>query len=129
MQAVDTNVLVRILIDDPKEMNQVHIARRYAKRAGQLFVTQIVQVELVWVMDAAYDLNKSEVISVLKHMQDNEAFFLQNESQYAMALHHYQTKNVDFSDCLILAECHQEKCEVVTFDNKFSRLPEVHLLQ
>jgi predicted nucleic-acid-binding protein len=128
MQAVDTNVLVRILIDDTKQIEQVQIARRHAKKAKQLFVPQIVQVELIWVLDTAYELEKTEIIFILKHMQENEAFILQNEPQYAEALHHYQTSNADFSDCLILAESNEAKCEVITFDKKFSRLPNVKQL-
>ena len=50
MIAVDTNVLVRILIDDPEEIEQTQAARKLARAAGTVFVPQIVQVECVWVL-------------------------------------------------------------------------------
>lgn len=128
MQAVDTNVLVRILVNDNKQMEQVKLARHFAKKAQQVFVPQIVQVELVWVLDAAYRLDKAEIIRILQHLQTNEAFQLQNESEFSEALQLYQANNVDFSDSLILVESKRKNCDVVTFDKKFSRIPKVKCL-
>lgn len=66
MEAVDTNVLVRILIEDEQQKEQVKKARRFAKKAANLFIPQIVQVELVWVLDAAYDLEKEAIIEIFR---------------------------------------------------------------
>ena len=74
MQAVDTNVLIRILVTDDKQTEQVKLARQFAKKAKILFIPQIVQVELVWVLEAAYKLEKSEILRTLQHLQSNEAF-------------------------------------------------------
>jgi len=128
MKSVDTNVLVRILIDDDKQMEQTKLARQFAKKAQQLFISQIVQVELVWVLESAYHLDKNDIAHILQCLQTNEAFVLQNENEFSEALHLYQINNVDFSDCLIFFESQKEKCEVVTFDKKFSRLEKVSCL-
>jgi predicted nucleic-acid-binding protein len=125
MQAVDTNVLIRILITDDKQMEQVKLARQFAKKVKTLFVPQIVQVELVWVLDVAYGLDKDEIVRVLHHLQNNEAFQLQNAAEFLEALHLFQTNNVDFSDCLILVESNKVNCKVTTLDKKFSRLSNV----
>ena len=71
MLAVDTNVLIRIVVADNKQMDQVKLARQIAKKARQLFVPQIVQVELVWVLATAYHLEKIDIIHVLQHLQTN----------------------------------------------------------
>lgn len=128
MEAVDTNVLVRILIEDEQQKEQVKKARRFAKKAANLFIPQIVQVELVWVLDAAYDLEKEAIIEILEHLENNEAFHLQNPRQFELALQLYADYAADFSDCLIMVESQVMKCNVVTFDKKFSRLPQVELL-
>ena len=129
MKAVDTNVLIRILVNDKKQMAQVKLARQFAKRAKELFVPQIVQVELVWVLDRAYSLNKADIVRVLQHLEMNEAFTLQNESTFTEALSIYQLNNVDFSDCLILTESKNNNHSLITFDKKFSRLPGVEFLE
>jgi len=51
MIAVDTNLLVRILADDPDQPVQVDAARALASQSQQVFVPLIVQVETVWVLD------------------------------------------------------------------------------
>lgn len=127
MIALDTNVLLRILIDDPGQMEQVKLARRYAKKHHSLYIPQVVQVELVWVLDFSYQLPKTDILRILKHLLENSVFVLQNEDQFEAALHLFQTVNTSFSDCLILVESDQVGYEVVTFDKKFSKLPKVLL--
>lgn len=128
MQAVDTNVLVRILIDDASAVKQTEHARHFAVKAKQLFVPQIVQVEIFWVLESCYKLSKSEIISVFEHLLHNSAFVLQFEIQFEYALKLYTTHNPDFADCLILSASIHEDCHLVTFDKKLSKLHGVTLL-
>jgi predicted nucleic-acid-binding protein len=128
MIAIDTNVLVRILIDDDSQMHQVKLARQFAEKHSQLFIPQLVQVELVWVLSSSYKLTKAELLPILQHLYENDAFILENESQFEHALLLFQTANANFSDCLILQACHAANCEIITFDKKFSKLPKVKFL-
>lgn len=128
MIAVDTNVLVRILIDDDSATHQVKTARQFAKKYKKLFIPQLVQVELVWVLSSAYALEKNEIILILHHLQENGAFTLQRAEQFEAALQLYQTYNAGFSDCLIQVESVDANYEIATFDKKFAKLPEVKLL-
>ncbi len=54
MIAADTNVLVRILADDPGQPAQVEAARGLASQAKQVFIPLVVQVETVWVLESGY---------------------------------------------------------------------------
>lgn len=54
MLALDTNVLVRILIDDTQFIDQCAAARALASAAGEVYVPQVVQIETVWVLESAY---------------------------------------------------------------------------
>lgn len=128
MIIVDTNVLVRILIDDEAQMEQVKLARQFAKKNHRLFVPQLVQVELIWVLESVYELSRSEIVSILKHLYENAAFVLQGEEQFEAALHSFQVSNAGFADCLISAVSNDEECQVVTFDKKFAKLQNVKLL-
>lgn len=128
MIAIDTNVLVRVLIDDPDQHSQVTSARQFAKKNKKLFIPQIVQIELAWVLSSAYRIEKISIIHILKHLYENAAFVLQNENLFGSALHLFQTSNVDFSDCLILTESQEAQCQVATFDKKFSKLPNTQLI-
>jgi predicted nucleic-acid-binding protein len=126
--AIDTNILVRILIDDPTQPEQVKIARHFAEKQKKLFVPQLVQVELVWVLDFSYKINKVEIIRILHHLYENDAFELQYEDHFEGALQLFQATNISFSDSLILQACEEAQCQLVTFDKKFSKLNNVKLL-
>lgn len=121
MIAVDTNVLVRVLVDDPKEKRQVQAARARVGRAGQVWIAQIVQVETVWVLETAYRLDKSAVIAVLDHLLGNRAFVLQHEEVFRHAYAAYKDDSADFADYLILGESEAAGHTLITFDRRLQR--------
>jgi predicted nucleic-acid-binding protein len=126
---VDTNILVRLLIHDDKQAEQIRLAKRFVEKHEQLFVPQIVQTELIWVLEFFYKFDKQQILGVLDHINGNEAFILQSKHQFEKALRLYRTSSADFSDCLILVESHPSEYRVVvTFDKKFAKLPGVKLL-
>lgn len=128
MIAVDTNVLVRLLIYDPDSQIQVGLAKALLKRAKRLYVPQIVQIETVWVLEKAYGFDKPAVIKVLKHLQQTSVFVLQDEALFAVALSTFENNLADFSDYLIFSDCLEKGHEIHTFDKKFARLASVRLL-
>ena len=129
MIAVDTNILVRLLIDDASSPEQMDLAKGLLKKARQVFVPQIVQIELVWVLESAYGFDKSAVITVLKHLQQSVVFVLQQATQFDTALIHFEHHPADFSDYLILSVCLENKHQLFTFDKKLARLSLVNLLK
>jgi predicted nucleic-acid-binding protein len=120
--AVDTNVLVRLLIDDPQSQDQVVAARALLKEQGPVLVPRIVQVELVWVLESAYQFNKQSVVQAMGHLSVSPLYVLQNDKQFQRAIDKFAQHNADFSDCLILEEASTLNCELFTFDRKLSRL-------
>lgn len=118
MIAVDTNVLVRALVEDPGEPRQCAAARAQLKQAAEVFVPQIVQVETVWVLETAHGLKRDETLVVLDHLRDNAAFHLQNRAQFEAAVRDYRVGSADFADYLILAESHVHGSELLTFDKR-----------
>jgi predicted nucleic-acid-binding protein len=129
MITIDTNVLVRILIDDPDEQAQTDAARALAKTVRQVYVPQIVQVECVWVLESAYKLDKPTIIRLLEHLQSNSAFILQRSEIFHAALERFCKNNVDFSDCLILEESQEFGAPLYTFDKRLGKQPEATLLK
>jgi predicted nucleic-acid-binding protein len=74
MEIIDTNVLVRLLIDDKDAVEQTQLARQFLKRVKQVYITQIVQVETIWVLERAYKIPKNELISILKRLHQSKIF-------------------------------------------------------
>jgi predicted nucleic-acid-binding protein len=120
--AIDTNVLVRIVVDDPGQPKQVAAARALASDAGQVFVPTVVQVEAVWVLESGYGLPKETILAVLEHLGVNHAFAQEEAERCQRALALFRTTNADYADCLILAGCQTRRLELHTFDKRLSRL-------
>ena len=129
MIAIDTNVLVRIIVDDPNETAQTVAARKYISQAGKVFISQVVQVETVWVLCSGYKLGKKEVTVLLEHLARNSAYVLEHEQRFSEALKMYRSGKADFSDYLILATAMKEDTEVATFDKRFARSNNVILIR
>jgi predicted nucleic-acid-binding protein len=122
MIAVDTNLLVRILADDPGQPAQVDAARTLASQAQQVFVPLIVQVETVWVLESGYGLSKETIVQALEHLEVNQAFVMEDEDLSHRALELFRSSNADYSDCLILSTCRARDLMLYTFDKRLSKL-------
>jgi predicted nucleic-acid-binding protein len=129
MLAIDTNVLVRVLVDDPTVLDQCRIARQTVGAAGEVFVCQVVQIETVWVLVSAYGLNKKQLQDTLGAIARHPAFHLQRRDVFLSALQIYLAASADFADCMILAESVGAGHELVTFDRKLGKLAGARLLE
>jgi predicted nucleic-acid-binding protein len=80
MNGLDTNVLVRYLVQD--DLEQWRLADEYIKRVqanGETcFLNNIVLCELVWVLKTAYKLTRNEIIDVLEKILKADAFDFEN---------------------------------------------------
>lgn len=129
MLAVDTNVLVRVLVDDPGAPDQCRIARQAVSEAGEVFVSQAVQIETAWVLVSAYGLSKKRLQDAFAAIANHPAFHLQRRDIFLSALQTYLAAGTDFADCMILAESAREGNDLVTFDRKLGKLAGARLLK
>lgn len=128
MIAIDTNILVRIFIDDTN-VSQVKKSRDLAKKAKRVYLVTTVIIEMVWVLSRAFKLSKQQILAVLQEIYENSAFILENESIFLQALLLFKANNADFSDCMILSSSQAAKVkEIYTFDDKFAKIAGVKQL-
>jgi predicted nucleic-acid-binding protein len=102
MAALDTNVLVRFLVqDDPV---QLAIVRRLFERSAHaqeaVFVPVTVALELEWVLRSNFKRPKDEVIDVLSRLLAVTELSFESEFAIEVALDAYHGSSADFSDCL-----------------------------
>jgi predicted nucleic-acid-binding protein len=129
MIAIDTNVLVRVLVDDPSSPAQCEQARTLLKENSVVFISQIVLVETVWVLESAYRFDKSQLITVLEHIARNPNIRLEAFELLDGALSLYRSSRADFSDYLILAQIRSKQLTLYTFDRKLGRLQGAQLMK
>ena len=123
MKALDTNVLIRYLVqDDPR---QSPVANRFIEKHCSVeqpgFVGHIVLCELVWVLESNYGLGRKEITTILEHLLQIAQLAIMEPSCVWKAVHDYKRSNVDFADHLLARINEAQGCEVtVTFDKKAS---------
>jgi predicted nucleic-acid-binding protein len=131
MKALDTNVLVRYLVqDDPVQGKK---AATYIEAAAegdeQILIGNIVLCETVWVLDSAYGYAKSEIEAAIEKLLESSTFQFEAKDIVWAALEEYRTAKVDFADCLIGRVHRTLGCEpTATFDAALRKLPTFHLL-
>ena len=122
MLALDTNVLIRILIDDPRAAKQCAAARTLASAAGSVYVSQVVQIESVWVLESVYGFSRAELAEALGNLLSNQSFVLQEVDIFRAALGEFRIGPADFADYVILMQARAENIDLATFDRKLSKL-------
>lgn len=131
MNGLDTNVLVRYLVQD--DLEQWRLADEYIKqvkaKGETCFINNIVLCELVWVLKTAYKLSRNEIIDVLEKILKADAFDFENREAAWSALQQMNSGKADFSDYLINQINQQAGCtETVTFDAKLPGVDGIRLL-
>ena len=122
MIAIDTNVLIRILVNDPTSEKQCQLARSLIIAHGDVWICRIVLIETVWVLQSVYRFTKDQIISTVEKLIQHPHIHLEEPKQINNALTIFSASSVDFSDCLILNEAQNKKLTLYTFDKKLSRL-------
>lgn len=126
MLGIDTNVIVRFLVRDDDA--QFEKARKLIKRevaAGRrVFFTQLVLLEMEWVLRSRYGLQKNRIIEVISGLLDATDVQFEDEASVEEAIFVWKDSSAGFSDCLIGARNRRLGCRATaTFDIKASKLP------
>jgi predicted nucleic-acid-binding protein len=122
MIAIDTNVLVRILVDDPDAQAQCKQAQDLIVNEGDAWVCRIVLIETVWVLESAYEFTKEQIILALETLMRNPKIHLEDTENVNNALTIFSASNAGFADCLILTDAQRKRLVLHTFDKKLSKL-------
>lgn len=120
MRAIDTNVLVRLLVRD--DDRQVGAAEKFIAKGA--WVSTLVLVETLWVLDAVYDRTAEQLASAVDMLLAHAELTLQDADSVATALKQFRARpSLGFSDCLIL-ECARKAGHLPlgTFDRHLGKL-------
>lgn len=120
MIALDTNILVRYFAqDDLSQSAKASALVESLTDSKQGFVSQIVLIETVWVMQRLFDADRKTVADIIQNMLVIPGFVLENRDSVKKAVQLFSTTNADFPDCLIAKVAEAAGCSsVMTFDIK-----------
>lgn len=130
MRAVDTNVVVRLILgDDPEQALLAVECWQAALAEGHIYLSQIVLVEVSWVLSFSAHLERARIANELRRLTMVRGVVIENESSVIQAIECYEQCSADFADCLILARARKvDALPVYTFDRRFSRETDVQLI-
>jgi predicted nucleic-acid-binding protein len=121
MAAADTNVLVRLVLEDDEP--QARAAQAFLRTQGPLFVSHVVLAELSWVLASGYAFSREQVRSVVEMLLETDGLDVQDLGVVKVGLAHHRASSADFADCLVLAIAERAGATPLgTFDKKLGRL-------
>jgi predicted nucleic-acid-binding protein len=99
MRAIDTNVVVRLMVrDDPR---QTASAEDFIR--GGAWVSVLALAEAIWVLATVYQLSSRALATAIEMLLDHRDLVLQEPDAVRAALELYRAKPaLGFSDCLML---------------------------
>lgn len=132
MPALDTNVLVRYVVQD--DSGQLAVAKRLLDRCiaeGQsLYVPVTVTLELEWVLRARFGYAKDDVLKVLSNLFSAAELTFESERALEVALQLYREGSAEFADCLHIALAAQAGEQPLwTFDKAAAKVAGAQLIR
>ena len=119
MRAVDTNVLLRVIVRDDEK--QAIAADAFIAKGA--WISHVVLVETIWVLSRVYELGTANIAKVVEMLLHHESLSVQDSSVVAAALERYRERPaLGFSDCLMLEIARKSgHLPLGTFDRAFSK--------
>ena len=120
MRAIDTNVLVRLLVRD--EPRQIGMAEKFV--TGGAWVSHVVLVETLWVLDTAYERTAEQLASAVEMLLAHAQLTLQDADVVEAALGRFREQpTLGFSDCIVLETARKAgHLPLGTFDRRLARI-------
>lgn len=127
MRAVDTNLVVRLIVRDNPE--QVEVAEKFA--SGGAWVSHLVLAETMWVLDAVYERTSEQIATAVDMLLNHQTLTLQDADVVTLALEQFRNRPaLGFSDCLVLETARRAgHVPLGTFDRDLAKLDGAERLQ
>lgn len=120
MLRVDTNVLLRTILDDDPDQTRRATTLLDGKR---VFVAKTVLLELAWVLRSRYGFDRSKLLLALRAIADTQNIEVEDLVAVSRALV-LMEQGLDFADAIHLSSGQQLGGEFVSFDRALLRAAE-----
>lgn len=131
MKGIDTNVLVRYILQD--DFKQSKIATDFIElkcsENNPGVINGIVICELIWVLETGYEYERKDIAKVIESTLKTRQFQITESEILWQSLHSYIHSSADFADHYIAYLNAKNNCQyTVTFDKKAARSEHFKLL-
>ena len=103
MVSIDTNIAVRLLVNDDPEQTKSAVA---LFKNNKVYITKTVALETEWILRGVYKLDQKHVNTALTALFSLEHVHVEDATALFVALDAH-AKGMDFADALHLASSHR----------------------
>jgi len=120
MTYVDTNILLRWLLGDHKELSTKAEKLVQATAPGSLLITDVVVAEIVYVLRGT-GRDREQTSEALLLLERTDAFRYENKDLIVEVIRLLTNLRLDFADCYLLARARRDEVGLETLDKALSR--------
>lgn len=121
---VDTNILVRHLTGDPPAM--AARATAYLRAGEELFLTDLVAAETVYVLESFYDVPRAQIAQAVRSLIAFDSIVCVDPALILRSIEVYETERIDFAEAYLVACAESTDIRrIVSFDRSIDRVATV----
>ena len=125
---VDTNVIVRHLTGEPREM--AARATAYLQTEDELLLTDLVAAETVYVLESFYEAPRDEVARSLRSLIAFDSIVCVDPALLLRAIEVYETDRLDFAEAYLVASAETSGVgKIASFDRSIDRVDTVERVE
>lgn len=123
---IDSNIFLRIFVRSNEQMSEecTLLLTAITQNRIKAYIPQLVAIEVQFVLDSFYRLEKHQVIEAMKSMMTIDNLVIMDDLFFPFAIQLFEEKNVKFTDCLLASSkrIQEGKATIVSYDRDFDKL-------
>ena len=123
MISLDTNALVRMLIEDDKDQFQAvqKVVSLVEKNSDQILLLSEVLMETIWVLESIYQCTREDIFEFLERLTVTPTFTFADPEIIRRAVRQYK-QGGDFADLIIVGKAKANRVKkFLSFDKKLQK--------
>ena len=123
MIALDTNALVRMLVEDNEKQALAvkKLIESVEIKSQHIIILSEVLIETVWVLESAYECTREDIYRFLETLMHTSIFIFSDSQVMRNAIYHFK-KGGDFADLVIVMQAlHHHARKIFSFDKKLQK--------
>ena len=123
MISLDTNALVRMLIEDGEDQFQAvrKAISLVEKNSSQILLLSEVLMETIWVLESIYQCTREDISEFLERLTITPTFAFADPEVIRRAVHQYK-QGGDFADLIIVGKAKESRAKkFFSFDKKLQK--------
>jgi predicted nucleic-acid-binding protein len=126
MRAIDTNVLLRLILRD--DDRQTAAAEQFVRDGA--WTSTLALAETVWVLSSIYGFGPKELAAAVETLMNHQKLTVQDSDAVGTALElFHQNSSLGFSDCLMVALARNAgHLPLGTFDRRLAKMDGAQLV-